>query len=49
MLLFSEITKSVVFTNKALDYATKTAVFCLRKINGNLEVGLLLNSTGVLN
>jgi len=49
MLILSEITKSVVFTNKALGYATKAAAFCLKKINDNLEVGLLLISTGVFN
>jgi len=49
MLILSEITKSVVITNKALDYATKAAAFCLKKINDNVEVGLLLISTGVFN
>jgi len=49
MLLLSKITKSVVTTNKALGYATKAATFCLKKINDNVEVGLLLISTGVFN
>ena len=49
MLLLSEITKLVAFTNKTLGYATKAAAFCLKKINDNLEVGLLLISTGVFN
>jgi len=49
MLLLSKITKSVVITNKTLGYATKAAVFCLNKINNNLEVGLLLIFTGVFN
>jgi len=49
LLLITHILKLVAITNKVLANASKITIFCLKKINDNSEVGLLLISTGAFN
>ena len=49
LLLITQIFMSVSITSKILAYAPKVAIFCIKKINDNCEVALLLISTGIFN
>ena len=49
LMLLTHIYKEVAISNKAILYASKAAIFCLRKIHDNCEVALLLVTTGVFN
>jgi len=49
MLLITHICTEVSLSNKIIAYALKIGIFCLKKINANSEVALLLISTGIFN
>jgi len=49
LLLISNICMSIALTTKMLANSSKVVVFCLKKINNNCEVALLVIMTGLFN
>ena len=49
LLLISHICMSLALTTKMLANSSKVVIFCLKKINDNCEVALLVITTGIFN
>jgi len=49
LLLITHIYTEISLSNKIISYALKVGIFCLKKINANSEVALLLISTAIFN